>query len=142
MEEQMKQIEINIQLDPVTDGPNFLPEKVTNESKKALVIGTNGEYRLIDEDEVYEIFDRMASAMVSESDFMGNTDFLAVFNAKKVLSTGGAKFVVGSVLIVKGAREGIALMDEEEIKQAKTEFQSRLVTLCGSGIQFSAYELG
>lgn len=138
----MKQIEINIQLDPVTDGPNFLPEKVTNESKKALVIGTNGEYRLIDEDEVYEIFDRMASAMVSESDFMGNTDFLAVFNAKKVLSTGGAKFVVGSVLIVKGAREGIALMDEEEIKQAKTEFQSRLVTLCGSGIQFSAYELG
>ena len=138
----MKQIEINIQLDPVTDGPNFLPEKVTNESKKALVIGTNGEYRLIDEDEVYEILDRMASAMVSESDFMGNTDFLAVFNAKKVLSTGGAKFVVGSVLIVKGAREGIALMDEEEIKQAKTEFQSRLVTLCGSGIQFSAYELG
>ena len=138
----MKQIEINIQLDPVTDGPNFLPEKVTNESKKALVIGTNGEYRLIDEDEVYEIFDRMASAMVSESDFMGNTDFLAVFNAKKVLSTGGAKFVVGSVLIVKGAREGIALMDEEEIEQAKTEFQSRLVTLCGSGIQFSAYELG
>lgn len=139
----MKQIEINIQLDPVTDGPNFLPEKVTNESKKALVIGTNGEYRLIGEEEVYEIFDRMAAAMVSESDFMGNTDFLAVFNAKKVLSTGGAKFVVGSVLIVKGTREGIALLlDEEEIEQAKTEFQSRLVTLCGSGIQFSAYELG
>ena len=85
----------------------------------------------------------MAAAMVSESDFMGNTDFLAVFNAKKVLSTGGAKFVVGSVLIVKGTREGIALLlDEEEIEQAKTEFQSRLVTLCGSGIQFSAYELG
>ena len=139
----MKQIEINIQLDPVTDGPNFLPEKVTNESKKALVIGTNGEYRLIGEEEVYEIFDRMAAAMVSESDFMGKTDFLAVFNAKKVLSTGGAKFVVGSVLIVKGTREGIALLlDEEEIEQAKTEFQSRLVTLCGSGIQFSAYELG
>ena len=138
----MKQIEINIQLDPVTDGPNFLPEKVTNKSKKALVIGTNGEYRLIDEDEVYEIFDRMTMAMVSESDFMGKTDFLAVFNAKKVLSTGGAKFVVGSVLIVKAVREGITLLDTGEIEQAKTEFQSRLVTLCGSGIQFSAYELG
>ena len=138
----MKQIEINIQLDPVTDGPNFLPEKVTNESKKALVIGTNGEYRLIDEDEVYEIFDRLTMTMVSESDFMGNTDFLAVFNAKKVLNTGGAKFVVGSVLIVKSVREGITLLDAEEIEQAKTEFQSRLVTLCGSGIQFSAYELG
>lgn len=138
----MKQIEINIQLDPVTDGPNFLPEKVTNESKKALVIGTNGEYRLIDEDEVYEIFDRLTMTMVSESDFMGKTDFLAVFNAKKVLSTGCAKFVVGSVLIVKSVREGITLLDAEEIEQAKTEFQSRLVTLCGSGIQFSAYELG
>ena len=136
----MKQIEINIQLDPVTDGPNFLPEKVTNKSKQALVIGTNGEYRNIDENEVYEIFNRMA--MVSESDFMGKTDFLAVFNAKKVLSTGGAKFVVGSVLIVKGVREGIALLGAEEIEQAKTEFQSRLVTLCGSGIQFLAYELG
>lgn len=136
----MKQIEINIQLDPVTDGPCFLPEKVTNKSKQALVIGTNGEYRTIDEDEVYEIFDRMST--VSESGYMGKTDFLAVFNSKKMLSTGGSKFVVGSVLIVKGVRDGIALLDTEEIEQAKTEFQSRLAILCGSGIQFSAYELG
>lgn len=136
----MNKIEINIQLDPVTDGASFMPDKVVNKSRQGLVIGTNGEYRTIDEAEVYEILDRLAK--VSESDYMGKTSFLAVFNAKKVLSTGGARFVVGSVLIIKGIREGIALLDTEEIEQAKEEFESRLVTLCGSGIQFSAYELG
>ena len=136
----MNKIEINIQLDPVTDGASYMPDKVINKSRQGLVIGTNGEYRTIDEAEVYEILDRLAK--VSESDYMGKTSFLAVFNAKKVLSTGGARFVVGSVLIIKGIREGIALLDTEEIEQAKEEFESRLVTLCGSGIQFSAYELG
>lgn len=135
----MKEIEINICLDPVSDGVDFILEKEKNKSKQALVIGTNGEYRTIEEGEVFDILDRLDT--VSESDFMGKTDFLAIFNAKKVISTGGSKFVVGSVLIVKGDREGIALLDIEEIKQAKMEFQSRLVTLCGSGIQFSAYEL-
>lgn len=136
----MNKIEINIQLDPVTDGASYMPDKVINKSRQGLVIGTNGEYRTIDEAEVYEILDRLAE--VSESDYMGKTSFLAVFNAKKVLTTGGARFVVGSVLIIKGVREGIALLDAEEMEQAKAEFESRLVTLCGSGIQFSAYELG
>lgn len=136
----MKQIEINIQLDPVTDGPIFFDKKVKNKSKQALIIGTNGEYRTVDESEVYEILNRMALA--GESDFVGKTDFLMLFHGKNVLVTGGSKFVVGSVLIVKAAPKGISSLDTEEIEQAKLEFQSRLVTLSGSGIQFSAYELG
>ena len=44
-------------------------------------------------------------------------------------------------MIVKGSAKGIELLDEEEIEQAKKEFESRLATLCGSGIQFSAYEI-
>ena len=39
----MKNIEINIQLDPVEDGISWTPKKVKQECKYALVIGTNGK---------------------------------------------------------------------------------------------------
>ena len=53
----MKNIEINIQLDPVEDGISWTPKKVKQEGKYALVIGTNGKYRLIDENEAVDILD-------------------------------------------------------------------------------------
>ena len=136
----MNKIEINIQLDPVNDGASFFPEKVVNKSKQGVVIGTNSEYRMVEEAEVYQILEQLGQ--VSDSDYMGKTSFLAVFNAKKVLSTGTSKFLVGSMLVVKGGRNGIELLNAEEVEKVKVEFESRLVTLCGSGTQFSAYELG
>ena len=54
----MKNIEINIQLDPVEDGISWTPKKVKQECKYALVIGTNGKYRLIDENEAVDILER------------------------------------------------------------------------------------
>ena len=136
----MKAIDINIQLDPVEDGASFIPDEVRRKDKGALIIGTNGEYRIAGEEEAYELLDRLA--MNGVSDYMGKTDYIVVFNAKKVLCVSGTKFVVGSVMIVKGTDKGLKFLDDEEIEEAKAEFESRLVVLCGSGIQFSAYEIG
>ena len=47
----MKEIEINIQLDPVEDGAIMFPKQVVREDKGALIIGTNGEYRFAKEAE-------------------------------------------------------------------------------------------
>lgn len=136
----MKEIEINIQLDPVEDGAIVIPKQVVREDKGALIIGTNGEYRFAKEAEVYEILDRLG--MNCAADYMGMTDYMTVFNSKKVLNTGGSQFVVGSVMIVKGTERGIELLNEVEVEEAKIEFESRLAVLCGGGIQFSAYEIG
>ena len=43
----MKNIEINIQLDPVNDGVNSCPANVKMKGRGALVIGTNGNYRFV-----------------------------------------------------------------------------------------------
>lgn len=136
----MKAIEISIQLNPVEDGASFIPDKVRRKDKGALVIGTNGEYRIAEEEEAYELLDRLA--VNCASDYMGMTDYLVVFNAKRVLCVSGTKFVVGSVMIIKGTERGLEFLDEEEIEEAKAEFESRLAVLSGSGIQFSAYEIG
>lgn len=136
----MKEIEINIQLDPVDDGAIVVSEQVKRKDKGALIIGTNGEYRFADEEEAYEILDRLA--FKSASDYMGKSEFLVIYNAQKVLASGGSRFVVGSVMIIKGTERGLEFLSEAEAEKAKNEFISRLAVLCGSGIQFSAYEIG
>lgn len=137
----MKTIDIIIQLDPVEDGVAVIPqEEVKRKDKVALIIGTNGACRLVEEEEAYEILDRLSVNCISE--FVGKTEYLMVYNAKKVINTGVGRYVVGSVMIVKGTERGVGFLSKEEAEGAKTEFESRLVTLCGSGIQFSAYEIG
>ena len=75
----MKEIEINIQLDPVEDGAIVIPKLVVREDKGALIIGTNGEFRFAKEAEVYEILDRLG--MNCAADYMGTTDYITVFNS-------------------------------------------------------------
>mgnify|MGYP003292010592 CR=1 FL=1 len=135
----MQNIEINIQLDPVEDGISWTPKKVKQEGKYALVIGTNGKYRLIDESEAVEILDRLSSNITS--DYMGHTGFFVVCNKNKIIRTGDSRFIAGSVLIVKAGKSGTDLLTEEEVEKAKAEFACRLATLCADGMEFSAYEM-
>lgn len=136
----METIEINIQLDPVRDGTSFVPAKVKRKDKKALVIGTNGQYRIVEEDEAFDILNALSD--VSESDYLGKSSYLAVFNGNKLLKLGVGKFLVGSVLVIKGGCQGIEMLNDDEIEEAKNEFITRLVTLCGNNMEFTAYEVG
>ena len=137
----MKTFDISIQLDPVEDGVAVILQKqVKRKDKVALIIGTNGEHRIAEEAEAYVILDRLSVNCISE--FVGKTEYLMVYNAKKVINTGEGRYVVGSVMIVKGTEKGVGFLSKEEAEEAKAEFESRLVTLCGGGIQFSAYEIG
>lgn len=135
----MQTVEISIRLDPTSDGINWIPKKIKMEGKHALVIGTNGKFRIVEEDEAASILDKLSGNCISE--YMGHTEFLLVCTAKKIIKTGEARFIAGSVLIVKAGRNGIDLLTDEEIDAAKTEFAARLVTLCADGMEFSAYEM-
>ena len=135
----MQTVEICIQLDPAKDGINWIPNKVIPNNRHALIIGTNGKSRIIDEDEALVILDSMAG--FGRSEYMGSTDFLVAFNASKVIRAGASEYIAGSVLILKSGKNGIAFMTDEEIEQARTEFVARIVTLCADGVSFSAYEI-
>ena len=135
----MQNIDITIQLDPVEDGANWIPKGMKIKGGGALIIGTNGDYRIAEENEAIEILDRLSSCC--SSDYMGHTGFIVICNRKKIIRTGDSRFIAGSVLIVKAGKHGTDLLTEEEIDRAKAEFACRLATLCADGIEFSAYEM-
>ena len=135
----MKNIEISIQLDPVNDGVNSFPTDVRMKGRGALVIGTNGNYRFIAEDEAIEVMDKLSGCC--ETEYICKTSYLVVYNSNKVIKTIEGKFFVGSALIVKGTNAGMEFLSEDEIDTVVNEFASRMATLCSGDIQFSAYEI-
>ena len=107
----MKNIEISIQLDPVNDGVNSFPTDVRMKGRGALVIGTNGNYRFIAEDEAIEVMDKLSGCC--ETEYICKTSYLVVYNSKKVIKTIEGKFFVGSALIVKGTNAGMGFLSED-----------------------------
>lgn len=105
----------------------------------ALVIGTNGNYRFVDEEEAVEIMEKLSD--ICGTDRMGRTKYLVIYNTKKVIKTIDGRFFVGSALIIKSSKSGIEFLDEDEIDTVVNEFASRMATLCSGDMQFSAYEI-
>ena len=135
----MNNMEINIQLDPVNDGINSFPADVRMKGRGALVIGTNGNYRFIDENEAVDIIDKLSGYCGTE--YMGKTNYIVVYNSNKVIKAIEGSFFVGSALIVKDGKSGMEFIGEDEIDTVINEFASRMATLCSGDIQFSAYEI-
>lgn len=138
----MNRIEMDIQLNPLMDGISQMVggTGLKCKDKGALVIGTNGRYRIVDEEEAWEIIDMLSE--VSCSCFLGKTKYLAVYNAHRVLQAAGTKYLAGSAIVVKGTENGIEMMTMSEMAIARKEFESRIVTLCGNGVQFTTFEIG
>ena len=84
---------------------------------------------------------RMNVTFKDNSEYIGKTSYLVVYNSKKVIKTIEGKFFVGSALIVKGTNAGMEFLSEDEIDTVVNEFASRMATLCSGDIQFSAYEI-
>lgn len=136
----MKTIDVIIKLDPVEDGAKFLGTEPEREERRGLIMGTNGDFRKVDEQEVRKILRDLKDNI--GADLLGRTDYVVAFNGKKVLKKNGHKYLVGSVLIVKDEENGIELLNDQEIKEAQTEFLSRLVPLQANGFSLAAYEIG
>ena len=135
----MKTIDITIKLDPINDGAVIHPDKIRKKEEGALVIGTNGESRIISEDEAVKIMDYLSGNLQGEN--MGRSHFLAVFNGDKIFKIGSREYFVGSAIIVKNTKDGIGMLADEDFEKAENEFTGRLIKLIGDGQEFSAYEL-
>lgn len=139
MEGTMKNMEIEIRLNPIPDRICRL-KKEDAPKEGALFIGTNGEYRIIQEAEIIDLLSRIAGACTIGR--MGKSDYFVVCPDKKLLLVDATCYLVGSALVFKKEDFVLKPLKEEEIEKAITEFMSRLVTLCGNGVQFTAYEVG
>ena len=137
----MKEIDIIIQLDPLTDGVVMTKkEDMGREDKHALIIGTNGKYRLVSLQEAKEILYSLKDE--SASFILGSSDYLVIYNAGKAVSINEADYLVGSMLVMRMQEDQLCMMTNEEIAQVQDLIGNRMETMVSDGQTFSALELG
>ena len=69
--------------------------------------------------------------------------YIATVDDRKIMKIGAARFVVGSIMVMKcasGGRVGVSLLDSD-IEKIMHEVESRMVTLSTGTEEFSAYQL-
>ena len=135
----MKKIEVMIALDPVNDGAEIKEIKLMRKDEGALIIGTNGESRTAVAFETNSILDRLNE--VGHGEYLGNSNYIAMFNGNKIINFGTGKCFIGSAIILKYEHEKLSLLVGEDFEEAAKEFKSRLITIVGDGQEFSALEL-
>lgn len=135
----MKTLNVTIELDPVNDGAVFAENRFKKKEEGALIIGTNGESRIADALETNSILDRLSE--VGHGEYLGKSDYIAMFNGDKIINFGTGRCFIGSVIILKYAHEKLSLLEGEDFQEAAKEFESRLITIVGDGQEFSALEL-
>ena len=137
----MKEIDIRIQLNPLTDGVVMTKkEDMGREDKHALIIGTNGKYRLVSLQEAKEILYSLKDE--SASFILGSSDYLVIYNAGKAVSINEADYLVGSMLVMRMQEDKLCMMSNEEIAQVQDLIDNRMETMVSDGQTFSALELG
>ena len=137
----MKTVEVNIALDPVNDGASIINIKLEKKDMGALIIGTNGERKRASIAETVEVLRKLDGICYGE--FMGDSPYLMIINADKILKLDGSMYFIGSALIMKdeGKGEGMQPLSGDEFDEAARAFAGKLVTLVGNGQDYSAYEI-
>lgn len=137
----MKEIDIRIQLNPLTDGVVMTKkEDMGREDKHALIIGTNGKYRLVSLQEAKEILYSLKDE--SASFILGSSDYIVIYNAGKAVSINDADYLVGSMLVMRMQEDELCMMSNEEIAQVQELIGNRMETMISDDQTFSALELG
>ena len=89
---------VNINLDPINDGIEMEESKENTLAESALVIATDGQKRTVGFDEAMKILGMMKEIRGQR---LGNTDYVALYNADRTVSFGKGRFLIGSVLIMR-----------------------------------------
>ena len=76
----------------------------------------------------------------SQSEMIGNSDYIIIFDADSVIQSGYQKFIFGDCLIMK-CDHGLKYLTEEEVNDAMREYGSRLTKMNMGGFCFTGYPL-
>lgn len=141
----MKDLEIRINLDPVNDKIINFPVRnnpgdgTEVKNVKGIVMGTNGEFRTVDEDEVYRIMTALEGKSLARS---LSDDYMMLFSLEGVINAEFTRYLVGSVLIMKVGKDArFKDLTDFDIDMMRTFFETDLVTLTYGKEKFDAYPL-
>ena len=133
-------VDIRIELDPLNDGAEIHFKESQAGDEGLLVVGTNGDRRIIGVEEANDIFDKMPDT--SYVTRLGRSSYMAVINAEKIHNIGGSRYFIGSVVIFKSSKKHKPeLLSGESFERAWDEFISRLSWINVNGRDFTAYEV-
>jgi len=135
-----KTLEVAINLDPLTDGIAIITKKDEDRRKGALVVGTNGDSKVISEKDGIAIMEQLYDDNIL-GEQLGKSPYLAVMNKKKSFTLGEHRYFIGSALVIKYTEDGLDGLDCDELPKALIEFKSRLVTIRIEGQDYAAFEV-
>lgn len=134
---------MSITLNPLTDGfvenENDKDKDMVRADGHALIIATNGAFRLTDMMEAKHIIEGLGTR--GGSIILGDDDFIVLFNDDKAFDLAEGRFFVGSMLVMKISEDRLLPLSDDEIVTAQEMLDGRMATFVSGDQQFSALVL-
>lgn len=130
---------MSITLNPLTDGFVENDKDMVRADGSALIIATNGAFRLTDMMEAKHIIEGLGTR--GGSIILGDDDFIVLFNDDKAFDLAEGRFFVGSMLVMKISEDRLLPLSDDEIVTAQEMLDGRMATFVSGDQQFSALVL-
>ena len=130
---------MSITLNPLTDGFVENNKDMVRADGHALIIATDGAFRLTDMMEAKHIIEGLGTR--GGSIILGDDDFIALFNDDKAFDLEEGRFFVGSMLVMKISEDRLLPLSDDEIVTAQEMLDGRMATFVSGDQQFSALVL-
>lgn len=141
----MEELKIRIELDPAKDGIIHFPDNPDLEligdidQRKALVIGTDGNFRIINTAEMEKIYTEIEGKCIAAP--LGD-GYVMCFSSDSVIESEFSQYLVGSAMILKIGRDRkIKPLTDIDIKKMRILFDIGTITLKYGKTRFGAYAL-
>lgn len=130
---------MSITLNPLTDGFVENDKDMVRADGHALIIATDGAFRLTDMMEAKHIIEGLGTR--GGSIILGDDDFIVLFNDDKAFDLAEGRFFVGSMLVMKISEDRLLPLSDDEIVTAQEMLDGRMATFVSGDQQFSALVL-
>ena len=130
---------MSITLNPLTDGFVENNKDMVRADGHALIIATDGAFRITDMMEAKHIIEGLGTR--GGSIILGDDDFIALFNDDKAFDLEEGRFFVGSMLVMKISEDRLLPLSDDEIVTAQEMLDGRMATFVSGDQQFSALVL-
>lgn len=130
---------MSITLNPLTDGFVENDKDMVRADGSALIIATNGAFRLTDMMEAKHIIEGLGTR--GGSIILGDDDFIVLFNDDKAFDLAEGRFFAGSMLVMKISEDRLLPLSDDEIVTAQEMLDGRMATFVSGDQQFSALVL-
>ena len=139
MEEQkVEGIKITIQVEAGTESITAVAEPGYQDENVAIYI--DKQHRVWGLGEAIALATLDTYGERSQSEMIGKSDYIIIFDGDSVIQSGYQKFIFGDCLIMK-SDHGLKCLTEEEVNEAMREYGSRLTRMNMGGFCFTGYPL-